>query len=850
VPVSDRAMDVLLALVDARGRIVPVGDLQQGSSPASQPVANNSVQALVSQLRRALGDDRDLIETVPRRGYRLTTEWVEIRDELDDTPAAPFAADSFAVLQPAQASGGIALDADPLARLPLIGRDAELSELTMRIAQERLVTLMGARGMGKTRLAREAAQRVSALFEERVHWIDLGAATLPAHLAEAIAAQTGAAQPDTGIDALAASLGGRAALFVIDHGGESAQELAGVIEALLAQTRASVIVCAEAPLFVPGEYLLPLAPLRFTGLSDASKLFTAQLHALGVAADDTHPGIASICRAVSGNPLALRLAAQQIACVSATDDAIAQWDRAFHAMLSRRSGLHVASLPADRAVRTVIAWRFDTLAEAARHALCCLSLCARPLSWSDAQFIASCDDATLRESVNAGLLSEHDDGTVRLKMLAAVRDYALAQLVLQTAEYEDASLRHAQWLADRLPSSHDAHAILADLRRALNASIDAGRIELAARLLQASRDIWSEARLEAERIEWIGRTLAHPDAHATLKVRDHMLLTLMLAQALRHLHPKRPAAEAVAAWWRVYDLATACADDETRLRALSALLLRTLQAGYGDDRPDLLAPVRERIVQECEGSSTHPGYKLMRGVLMTLDGRHEEAIEELAGSDNQLDGHPVAAVSHNALAISLWLTGARPHSDPALLRALTDARQQPDPVSRCAAAALACILFLLEENDARIGQQARLLCSLSREHGLAAWEPVGRSFLLWTEASAEGNDAARQLVDRALANLERRHATLIDLLTLERFSGLALQEVGGVALMRMIDQMVASLESSGRRWLLPEALRVSAGLRRSAGVDEQQIAGLLERAMEIARSQRATRLMRRMSASD
>jgi hypothetical protein len=71
-----------------------------------------------------------------------------------------------------------------------------------------------------------------------------------------------------------------------------------------------------------------------------------------------------------------------------------------------------------------------------------------------------------------------------------------------------------------------------------------------------------------------------------------------------------------------------------------------------------------------------------------------------------------------------------------------------------------------------------------------------------------------------------------------------------VALMRMIDQMVASLESSGRRWLLPEALRVSAGLRRSAGVDEQQIAGLLQRAMEIARSQRATRLMRRMSASD
>ncbi|MDR5759438.1 winged helix-turn-helix domain-containing protein [Caballeronia sp. LZ035] len=849
VPVSERAMDVLLALVDARGRIVPVSDLQQGSSPSSQPVANSSVQALVSQLRRALGDDRDLIETVPRRGYRLTTEWVEIRDELDDAPAASVDATPAAQHRPVQVATRIASHADPLAHLPLVGRDAEFSELTMRIAQERLVTLMGARGIGKTRLAREAAPRVAALFEERVYWIDLGMATLPAHLAEEIAAQAGVAQPDMGIDALVASLGERPALFVIDHGGESAQDLASVIEAMLAHTRANVMVCAQAPLFVPGEYLLPLAPLRFADLSDATKLFTMQLHAAGATADDTHPAIASICRAVSGNPLALQLAAQQIAGASA-GDALAHWDREFCAMLSRRSGLHVASLPAEHAVRTVIATRFDALGESARRALRCLSLCARPLSWADAQCIAACDEATVREGLDAGLVTvsaADDDGIVRLTLHAAVREYTLAQLVLQPdTAYADASLRHAQWLARGGSFSHDSHALLADLRRGLNTSIDAGRIELAVKLLQASRDLWSETRREAERIEWIGRTLAHPDAHATLKVRDHMLLTLMLAEALGRMHPKRPAAEAVAAWWRVYDLATACADDEMRLRGLSALLLRTLQAGYGDDHPDLLGPVRERIVQECEGSSTHPGYKLMRGVLLTLDGCHEEAMDELAGSDNQLDGHPVAAVSHNALAISLWLTGARPHSDPALLRALTDARQQPDPVSRCAAAALACILFLLEENDARIGQQARLLCSLSREHGLAAWEPVGRSFLLWTEAS-EGNEAARQLVDRALANLERRYATLVDLLSLERFADAARREVGAAALSRLMDQLVVSLESSGRRWLLPEALRVSAALRRSAGADEAEVVRLLHRAMDVARGQRATRLVRRIA---
>jgi DNA-binding winged helix-turn-helix (wHTH) protein len=824
VPVSDRAMDVLLALIDARGRIVPVGDLQQGSSPELQPVANNSVQALVSQLRRALGDDRDLIETVPRRGYRLTTEWAEIRDELDDAPAASIAATHAVQHRPSQASGDIASVADPLDRLPLIGRDAELSELMMRIAQERLVTLTGARGIGKTRLAREAAQRVAAWFEDRVHWIDLGTPMLPAHLAARI-------------DALTTSLNERTALLMIDHGGEIMHDLAGAIETILAQSKASVIVCAEAPLFVTGEYLLPLAPLRFTDLSDASKLFAAQLNALGVSVDETHAGIASIARAGSGNPLALRLAAQQIAS-AASVDALAQWGYDFRAMLSRRSGLPVTSLPADRAVQAVIAFRFDALAEPARHALRCLSLCARPVSWNDARFIANEDDHALRAALDAGLLTAIDDE--RIDLHPAIRQHALDALIRHPS-YADAAARHAQWLT----FAGNEHATLADLRRALNNSLDAGRIELAARLLQTSREIWPDS----ERVEWIERTLAHADCASMLKVRDHMLLTLMLAQALQRMHPKRSATDAVAAWWRVYDLATACADDETRLRALSALLLRTLQAGYGDDRPDLLEAVRDRIALECEGSSTHPGYQLMRGVLMTLDGRHDEAIEALRLRDDEPHGaHPVAAVSHNALAISLWLTGARPQSDPALLRALIDARQQSDPVSRCAAAALACILFLLEENDARIAQQARLLCAISREHGLAAWEPVGRSFLLWTEAKTDFDDAAHKLVDRALANLERRHATLIDLLVLERFAALALREVGTAALFRMLDQTVASLEGSGRRWLLPEALRVSAALRRHAGAPESDVARLLQAAMDSARRQRATRLTRRITA--
>ncbi|WP_175811040.1 winged helix-turn-helix domain-containing protein, partial [Burkholderia cepacia] len=77
---NERAADLLIALVDAGGRIVSIEQLQQHVWPGSS-VSYNSVQALVSQLRNVLGDDRDVIETVPRRGYRFAAEWCDIRDE-------------------------------------------------------------------------------------------------------------------------------------------------------------------------------------------------------------------------------------------------------------------------------------------------------------------------------------------------------------------------------------------------------------------------------------------------------------------------------------------------------------------------------------------------------------------------------------------------------------------------------------------------------------------------------------------------------------------------------------------------------------------------------------------------
>ncbi|RXV65743.1 hypothetical protein D1006_37630 [Burkholderia stabilis] len=929
--INERAMEVLIALVDAGGKIVSIEQFQQRLRPVASVMAH-SVHALVSQLRRALGDDRDMIETVPRRGYRFAAEWYDLRDQLgtsDNETHAP-AADAYAAPGLRQANGrDDRVDPAPerdAARKLLIGRDAELSELSMRVSQHRLVTLMGAYGNGKTRLAHEAALRTAALFQDGIVRIELAGPTLPEGIADAIAAQL-PPQPQPaapGLDGLIARLAGRRTLLIVDDCDPLAHEVGAVVDALLVATDVCVIVCAEAPLFIAGEYVLPLAPLRFAlrptndaspavpdaPPSDACQLLAAQLEAYGAqfaneaagAASNGTPGRAdpavslqrnleSICRALSGNPLALDLAARQIAGASrgrtTLAESVAAWDARWRRLMLQRTGSRELALPPAALVPTVVAHAYAALDARAQHVLCCASLFAGPFDLADAHAVSAEDDATrisdddsamhavVSTLIDAGLLVEHPsiDAGRLLRLPTAVRRFAL-DLLAHRHDYARVGARHALRVAERLGETDgrdDEPArrapALADVRRAVGWSIDARHFQIAARLLQHSGPLWAAARLTREWMIWTGRILDHDLSRSILKVRDLMLLQLTLAQAMQQEMPAPPPTDTIAAWWRVYELATACADDDSRLHALSVLLLRTLEAGFSDDSPELLMRVRARIAQECDVSSSHRSFALLRGALLTLDGRHDEAIELLSPHDAPVPASDVdcgsadvpapdmcrpdyiTAVADNALTISLWLTGAQAIAHPALLHALQGARQQSDPLSRCAAAMMACVLFLLEGDASRVGQQARLLVEVAQRNGLAGWRNIGRSFLLWIQAIDDTRDETRQLIQLALRNLARGHVSIIDLAMLDQFAGMALNLAGGPALNRLFEQMSANLPDSGRRWLLPEVLRVHAVLRHRAGVPAGDVRTLLEQAAHEARRQRASLLEHRISVT-
>src|SRR6266851_7144744 len=164
VELGGRAFDVLMVLIEASGAIVSKDALMNRVWP-KRIIEENSLQAQISALRRAFGADRDLIRTIAGRGYQFT-------GEIRSVSASANAQATAGMPQPTPTPS------PPPTNLPgpvseLIGRDAELDEILDLSTSHRLVTLSGAGGIGKTRLAFAAARHLLSRFGDGVWAIEL-----------------------------------------------------------------------------------------------------------------------------------------------------------------------------------------------------------------------------------------------------------------------------------------------------------------------------------------------------------------------------------------------------------------------------------------------------------------------------------------------------------------------------------------------------------------------------------------------------------------------------------------------------------------------------------------------------
>jgi class 3 adenylate cyclase/DNA-binding winged helix-turn-helix (wHTH) protein len=264
------------------------------------------------------------------------------------------------------------LPADPRR---LVGRERELESLwDMLTGNERLVTILGLGGTGKTRLAVAAADRLLSAFEGGVWLVPLAGVRDPVALIPTIAAALGVPDADgrSPEDAVAQRLRARPTLLVLDNF-EQLVDAAPAVAALLAHAHGSrALVTSQLPLRIAPEHLLKLAPLS---ADSAMTLFDERARAAAPDFDlgEHREAVEAICARVDGMPLALELAAARVSTI-APSELLARLDRSLGVLVRGPRDL----AERHRSLRAALEWTHELLQRDERTLLARLAAFAGP----------------------------------------------------------------------------------------------------------------------------------------------------------------------------------------------------------------------------------------------------------------------------------------------------------------------------------------------------------------------------------------------------------------------------------------------------------------------------------------
>src|SRR5215813_7161384 len=243
-----RAFDVLVVLIEAKGALVSKDELMRRVWP-DRIVEENNLHAQIKELRKAFAD-HDLIRTIVGRGYQFRGE-VRARRASRSERAEPGTASD--VSGPRRPRTNL-----PAPTSDLIGRDAEVWEVIGLVADYRFVTLTGAGGIGKTRLALEVARNLLPQFADGVWIAELASLSDPQLVPITVAAALGL-ELVSGVvspERIATTLSSKHIMLVLDNCEHVIDAAAGMVEALLhANPAARVIATSREPLRADGEHL-------------------------------------------------------------------------------------------------------------------------------------------------------------------------------------------------------------------------------------------------------------------------------------------------------------------------------------------------------------------------------------------------------------------------------------------------------------------------------------------------------------------------------------------------------------------------------------------------------------------
>jgi predicted ATPase/DNA-binding CsgD family transcriptional regulator len=413
----------------------------------------------------------------------------------------------------------------PVQLTSLVGREREVSQLALALRENRLVTVTGAGGCGKTRLASQCAVE-SAEYRDGPWWVALGPLVDPALVGLTVAGVLGL-QKEAGRAirlTLVEQLQHLTVLLVLDNAEHVLDETASLVEQLLiGAPGVRFLVTSREPLGVQGEVTWRVPPL---GREAAEQLFVdrARLVRPGFEPDEEQQRvIRGLCSRLDGLPLAIELAASRVRMMSPAQIAVSLDDR-FRLLTGSARG----AVPRQRTLEASVTWSYDLLSDPERTLLRRLSVFAGGFTAAAAEAVGASGDVgheavavldLLGRLVDKSLVQADDAADTRYQLLETVRDFADARL-LEAAEgnaTRDAHLAyfvaHAEHVAPNLPGS-ESPVWLASLdrdRHNLQTAMewaDRSGDEQSLRQLIVALGLFWELRHSAIGVRWLRRAVA------------------------------------------------------------------------------------------------------------------------------------------------------------------------------------------------------------------------------------------------------------------------------------------------------------------------------------------------------
>jgi predicted ATPase/DNA-binding winged helix-turn-helix (wHTH) protein len=841
VRVTPHAFDLLVVLLECAGRLVTKEHLLNRVW-ARVVVEENTLQAHISALRKVLGVDA--IATVSGRGYRFVPEVVR----LDCAPTSdvrrrkhnlPNSLDCF------------------------IGREEEIAHVKALLASTRFLTVTGAGGCGKTRLAVRVALEMVDEFSEGCWLVELAPLVDSSRVLGAVASALGVPVPsDDPLPALSAWLVNRKLLIVLDNC-EHVIEAAAVAAWNLLKRCAgiSILATSREPLNAEGEWLFMTPSLAVP--SDVPHVTAAQIlpfaavqlfvqRAAAVShcfelCDTNAPVIRDLCRRLDGIPLAIELAAARAHTLGVSGLAAGLDDR-----FRMLTGGHRDALPRHRTLKATLDWSFGLLSKPEQAVLCRLAVFRASFTLESACCVGVAAEISPADVVECtmglsakSLISVNATGDVtRYRLLETTRAYALERLMrdrqsatafrqhalhmkdlLTRAEADWDQSRRADWVASYCRDMEDVHAAIG---WCFSSDSDS---TLAIELVAAALLPVYELGLLDEHHEWIQRALNQIHLLSPPQPLLEMRLNAALVFPSGRPKPAEPTQSALVD--RMLELAEQLGEPKYRIAALYSLWGKDFRAGdyvaainsaegigilardSGDAAAALLSD--RLLAQTRHFTGEHPAARAKAESVL-----HQPATRMPPAYISPV---PHAVAMRIVLARILWLEG---HADQAVEAAdecMAHAAGHPFAFTQALALA-ACPIALWRGDDRAARLLVDQLVEHSSQHPSAYWQTWGRSY-----------DAVLSVRESRASGARSRWPAPLFPTT----SAMELDCIDTMATGQVSTDTLVRVERGTVGWCAPEILRAHAEsmLRQGVGGPSAPGAAIYAKSLALARSQGA-----------